>query len=224
MELRTPEDTSIFEAIYTTRALRRFKPDPVPDALLFQALDAAIRAPAGGNNQNWHFVIIRDESKRRQVGEWYLEGWMKSYYGRFEENPALIDELSRQQQLVVRSASHLAHNMGKAPVLVFAAGPRGAAATVYPAVQNFLLACRALGLGSVLTTLFQLNAEKIAALLGVPDNYQLFALLPVGWPTDRFGPVTRTPLVEHVSLDHWNTPWEYAQAQPEHGLRDKWAG
>lgn len=222
MQLKPPESTNVFEVIYSTRALRRYKPDPVPDELIFQALDAAIRAPAGGNNQNWHFVVVKDEERRRQIGEWYLDGWMKSYYGRFEENPALIDEQPRQQQLVIRSASHLAHNMGRAPVLVFAAGPRGAASNVYPAVQNFLLACRALGLGSALTTLFQLHADKIVEYLGVPENYQLFALLPVGWPSDRHGPVTRAPLSKRVSLDHWQTPWDYAEGQPEQGLRDRW--
>ncbi|HXH23306.1 MAG TPA: nitroreductase family protein [Dehalococcoidia bacterium] len=222
MEIKPPEQTGLFEALYTTRALRRFKPDPVPDEVLFQVIDAAIRAPAGGNQQVWHFLIIRDPELRLKVAKWYEDGWNNSGYREVETDPARLAALPRQQQLVVRSAAYLAHNMQEAPVLVFVCGPRNAGGSIYPAVQNFLLACRGMGLGSTLTTLFMRNFDKIAQELGIPEGQQAFALLPVGYPRDKFGPVSRRPVWKHASLDRWGNEWPFAKAQPDQGWRDKW--
>ncbi len=147
MDARPPEAVELFEALYSTRAIRRFKPDPVPDELLFQVIDAAIRAPAGSNQQIWHFLIVRDPEKRRQIGEWYWQTWAE--YGRqYLEDPSAIDRLPRQMRLVVRSTDDLARNFAEVPVHLFVCGPKTAAATVYPAIQNLLLACRGVGLGS----------------------------------------------------------------------------
>ena len=106
MPVASPENVGLFEALYSTRALRRYKPDPVPDDVLFQVLDAGIRAPAGGNAQVWHFLIVRDEAKRRRIGELYMKTW-ESYGKRFLENPETIDQLPRQMQLVIRSPAVL---------------------------------------------------------------------------------------------------------------------
>ncbi len=222
MKIKRPEETGLFEALYSTRALRRFKPDPVPDEVLFQVIDAAIRAPAGGNNQVWHFLVVRDPGERMQIARWYEDGWNNSGYLQIEQNAAAIAAMPRQQRLVLRSASYLAHNMHEAPVLVFICGPRNAGGSIYPAVQNFLLACRGMGLGSALTTLYMRNFDKVADLLAIPEGQQAFALLPVGYPRDRFGPVGRRPVVKHASLDRWGQEWPFAAAQPGDGWRDKW--
>jgi nitroreductase len=224
MDIKPPEQTGLFEALYSTRALRRFRPDPVPDELIFQAIDAAIRAPAGGNQQVWHFLVIRDPDLRMQVSKWYEDGWNNSGYRAIETDPAAIAALPRQQRLVVESAAYLAHNMHEAPVLVFVCGPRNAGASIYPAIQNFLLACRGQGLGSALTSLYMRNFDKIAELLAIPEGQMAFALLPVGYPRDRFGPVSRRPVSKHASLDKWGNEWPFAAAQPAEGWRDRWLG
>lgn len=222
METKAPEQVGLFEALYTTRALRRFKPDAVTDEVLFQVIDAAIRAPAGGNNQAWHFLIVRDAEKRRQIAAWYEDGWNRSPYRNIEADPAQIAAMPRQQQVVVRSAAYLAHHMDEAPVLVFVCGPRNAGGSIYPAIQNFLLACRGMGLASALTSLFAPNFDKIATLLNIPEGQQAFGLMPVGYPRDKIGPVTRRPVVKHASLDAWGQAWPFAAAQPEQGWRDRW--
>src|SRR3990172_5226210 len=119
MDIKPPDQTGLFEALYSTRALRRFKPDPVPDEVLFQVIDAAIRAPAGGNQQGWHFLIIRDSEIRMQISKWYEDGWNNSGYVAIEGDAAQIAAMPRQQRLVLRSAAYLAHHMHEAPVLVF---------------------------------------------------------------------------------------------------------
>ncbi len=99
MDLKPADKVGLFEALYSTRALRRFKPDPVPDELLFQVLDAAIRAPAGSNQQIWHFLIVRDAEKRRQIGEMYWQTWTQ-YGKQYVDDPSAIDRLPRQTQLL----------------------------------------------------------------------------------------------------------------------------
>jgi len=216
-------DVGLFEALYTTRALRRYKPDPVPDEVLFQVIDAAIRAPAGGNMQVWHFLIVRDAAKRRRIGELYLETW-KSYGKQFLENPDSVDQLPRQMQLVVRSTDWLARHFAEAPVHLFVCGPEQSAGTVYPAMQNVLLACRGLGLGSVITMFHRPYAAELRELLGIPEGQVAHGLLPIGWPSDKIGPVSRIPVRKVASLDRWGSPWEYAERQPEEGLRKRWTG
>jgi nitroreductase len=223
MDVKPPEDVGLFEALYSTRALRRFKPDPVDDETLFQVIDAAIRAPAGSNMQVWHFLVVRDEEKRRQIGEAYWETW--STYGKqYVDDPTEIDKLPRQMELVVRSTDDLARNIAQVPVHLFICGPDGAGGTVYPAVQNALLACRGLGLGSVVTSFHRGHMDKLGPLLGLPDGQTAHALLPIGWPSDRIGPVGRRPVHKVTSIDGWGEPWQYALDQPEQGLRSRWTG
>lgn len=223
MDARSPEDVGLFEALYSTRALRRFKPDPVDDELLFQVIDAAIRAPAGSNMQVWHFLIVRDEEKRRRIGEAYWKTWT-SYGKQYIDDPAEIDRLPKQMQLVVRSTDHLARNIAEVPVHLFICGPDGAAGTVYPAVQNALLACRGLGLGSVMTAFHRGHMDRLGPLLGLPEGQTAHALLPIGWPADRIGPVSRRPVHKVTSIDRWGERWQYAVEQPEEGLRSRWTG
>ena len=216
----------LFEAIYTNRALRRFKPDPVPDEAIFQIIDAGIRAPTGSNAQSWKFLVVRDPEKRRTIAGWYREAWTR-YARQYEENPESVKALPRQQQLVVRSAGYLAEHLEEVPVFILVCGPKGpvpgaSGASIYPCVQNMLLAARALGLGSVLTTFHRLHEEDVCRLLNIPDRYETYALLPVGYPEDRHGPVRRRPVREVTFEETWGRAWPFAEAQPDGGWLDRW--
>jgi nitroreductase len=223
MDATSPENLGLFEALYSTRALRRFKPDPVDDELIFQVIDAAIRAPAGSNMQVWHFLIVRDEEKRRQIGEAYWETWT-AYGKQYVDDPSAIGRLPKQMELVVRSTDDLARNIAEVPVHLFICGPEGAAGTVYPAVQNALLAARGLGLGSVVTAFHHGHMDKLGPLLNIPDGQVAHALLPIGWPSDRIGPVSRRPVHKVTSIDSWGEKWQYALDQPDEGRRAQWTG
>lgn len=215
------ESVGLFEALYSTRALRRFTDEPVSDEDLYQVIDAAIRAPAGGNRQIWHFLIVRDAEKRRQIGDMYWQTWAE-YGKQYVDDPSSIDKLPQQMRLVVRSTDDLARNIGKVPVHLFICGPAQAEGSVYPAVQNALLACRGLGLGSAFTGFHRRSMDKLRPLLGIPEEQTAYALLPIGWPSDRIGAVNRRPVRKVASIDTWGNAWTYANTQPEEGLRDRW--
>lgn len=215
-------DPGLFETIYTTRALRRFKPDPVPDEVLFQLFDAAIRASSGQNAQDWRWIIIRDSAIKRQLKEWALEGWARysARYGTEEE----IAALPRNQRLSLNSVRDLAYGLEQVPVIVAVLGMKGRHSTpggsTFPAVQNFQLAARALGLGS---SIFNLPMrEPLYEMLGIPENNQLYCLLPIGYPTDRQGPLNRKPVKAVVFDEKYGASWRFADAQPDDGWGDRW--
>src|SRR5438093_13068228 len=163
----------LFEAIYTTGARRRLKPDPVPDAVLFPLCDAAIRAPSGQNAQDWRFVVVTDPEIKRRMQAWAEEGWAR-YQPRYAENPALMDQLPRTQRLSLKGVAHLVRHLAEAPVIVIVCGLRGRHSTpggsTFPAVQNLLLSARALGLGGSIFNLPLTHAEELMEALGIPDN------------------------------------------------------
>ncbi len=224
------ERPGLFETLYTTRALRRFKTDPVADDVLFQLFDAAIRAPSGQNAQDWRFVIIRDAAVKAKMQEWSQTPWQR-YIARYadrhsSEKGSAIDELPRAQRLSLRSVEHLVHHLAQCPVVVAVLGLKGRHGTpggsTFPAVQNLLLAARALGLGGSVFN-FPLSYEpQLRALLRVPDNNQIYCLLPIGYPTDRHGPVGRKPVADVVYLDRFGAQWPFAQRQPPDGWQDRW--
>lgn len=193
------------EAIFTQRAIRRFRPDPLPEGDLRAVLEAAIRAPSGGNTQPWHFLVVRDAELRARFGELYREAWWAKRRDAGIRGPEDIPESDR----VARSAMRLADEIGAAPVtvLVCATG-RGAGAmgSVIPAVQNLLLAARALGIGGTITTLHVQVEERVHELFGIPSSAQVVYAVPLGYPRGRFGPAQRKPLAEVSSLDRWGQP------------------
>ena len=221
MDVKPPDQIGLFEALYSTRALRRFTDQPVPDEVLFQVVDAAIRAPAGGNMQIWHFLVVRDEAKRKRIGELYWQTWTE-YGTQYVDDPSAIDELPPQMRQVVRSTDHLARNIASAPVHLFVCGPENSQGTIYPAVQNVALACRGLGLGTVITGFHRRWDAEIRELLGIPEGQVPHALMPIGYPSDKIGPVGRRPVRKAASLDTWGEPWPFAAEQPEEGWRDRW--
>ena len=191
----------VFEAIGTQRAMRRLKPDPVSDEDLWTILDAAIKAPSGGNRQPWNFLVIRDPEIKRKIAEYYLDGWNR-IYGPFRDF-ALLDPATAR---TCNSADHLA----EVPVLILATVQRDgiapgspAGASVYPAVQNLMLAARALGLGATITTLHMEHEREVKELLGIPEGVDTMALIPIGWPKGRFGPPARQPVEQVTFWDRW---------------------
>jgi nitroreductase len=191
---------TLFEAIYAQRAIRRFKSDPVPQEAIEQIIEAAVRAPSGGNRQPWSFVVIRDDAAKRRIGEWYLDGWNVTY----------ASDTSRPHNALYRSAEALAHHIAETPVLILACTSGTSTsitsgASIYPAVQNLMLAAAALGLGTVITTFHRRHEEELKQLLGIPADVQTAALIPVGYPAngERFGGSKRRPITEIAHYDRW---------------------
>ena len=192
------------EAIFSLRAIRRLKPDPIPDADLRDILEATIRAPNGGNTQRWHFLVVKDAALRAQPGTLYREAWWAKRRDEGIHGPEDIPPTARNRQ----SAMRLADEFGNAPVMVLicatARGPE-AAASVIPSVQNLLLAARALGVGGTITRLHPQVEERVHALFGIPPTAQVVYCIPLGYPQGHFGPNQRKPLTEVCSYDHWGT-------------------
>lgn len=213
----------LFDAIYTTRALRRLRPDPVPEDILFQLIDAAIRAPSGQNAQDWRFVVITDSILKERMQRWTEAAWAQ-YKSRFDD-PA---KLPRTQRLSLESVGYLATHLGEAPAIVAICGRRGRHSTpggsTFPAVQNLLLAARTLGLGASIFNLALGHQQELDSALGIPDDNQIYCLVPVGYPLDKFGPVNRKPVKRVAFWNRWDQPWEYAKKQPDEGWLAKWAG
>ena len=199
-----PEEIGLFEAIYTQRAIREFKPDPVPDEMIHKLIEAATKAPSGSNRQSWRFLVIRDHELKRKIGEYYNRA-RSSRYGAGAP-PSNIPARRRA------ASDYMAEHLHDVPVLVLACIEHdGAPSTmsrggsIYPAVQNLLLAARGLGLGSVITSLHKRYEDEIKELLGIPENVETAALLPIGFPADgaRYGPTRRAPVHEVTFYDHW---------------------
>ena len=190
-------DMSLFDAIHTQRSVRHFSTKPVDEELVDAILEAAIRAPSAGNRQPWHFIVIRDREAKRRLGQWYLDSWRHMV--------AAIGDAASESY---RSGGDLARQMKDIPVLILACVNQGAStmgSSIYPAVQNLMLAARALGLGTVLTTNHMRFEQEVKAFLGIPEDVDTAALIPIGYPVEgvRFGGSRRKPLTEVVSYDRW---------------------
>ncbi len=194
----------VFEAMHSQRAIRRLKTDPVPDELIWKVLDAAIRAPSGSNQQPWNFIVIRNPDTRKRIGELYLEVWSSFRSGQPQQT-----EPDPKTAKIHASADHLANHLGEAPVLILVtfnnsiSSSSVVGSSIFPAVQNLMLAARALGLGSVLTTTHRGREAQIKELLGIPDDVDTMALIPLGWPQGRFGPTDRHPVDQVTYWDRW---------------------
>lgn len=204
------DDIGLFEAIYSQRAIRKLKPDPVSDDLVHKLIEAATKAPSGGNTEPWAFIVIRDLETRKKIAAWYLDAWEKTYVAGTDGGKNLAKNIER----VYGAADHLARNLQDVPVLILVCGrnaPREHSAlsgsyygSIYPAVQNLLLAARGLGLGAALTTLHKLHDQEVKELLGIPDSVETIALIPVGHPRGRYGPTTRKPVEEVTHQERWD--------------------
>ncbi len=183
------EDVPLLEAIRTTRAIRRLRPDPVPRALVRKVCEAGTFAPSGGNRQPWSFIAVTDPERRAFVADRYRRAFASYIAPALEaaKDPSFAPAKRRNMQ----AALHLAEHLHEAPVHLFVAGwlRRGEPQlqALFPAVQNILLACRAVGLGASLTTVHRAFGAEIDAVLGLPEDRQSCALLPIGWPIGSYG-------------------------------------
>ncbi len=212
----------LFEAMRTCRSIRRFRPDPIPEADLRRILEAAICAPSGGNRQNWAFVVVRDPELRRRIGEYYREATLQLYASGYLDPPeGASDEVVEQYARRRRNGERFAHHIHEAPVIVIAClrtadgepPPFTAGGSIYPAVQNLMLAARALGIGSVITTNHKRTHDReVNELLGIPPDYVTAALVPLGYPAGRFGPLSRRPIEEVCFADRFSQPIELPPA------------
>jgi nitroreductase len=206
----------VFEIMQTTRAMRRLKPDPVPDALIVKILRAGAAAANGGNIQKWRFLVIKDPAKKQAVQRWYKKAYDEVIGPRYAASapPPGTDaaKYARQHNAV----EYLTEHFHEAPVWIVVCledpkPTRMSGASAYPAVQNMLLAARALGLGSTLTTRHLIYEKEAEAALGLPPGVHSYAILPIGWPMGKFGPVGRGPLEAITYLDNWGESWEGAK-------------
>jgi nitroreductase len=207
------EDDKLFDIIQSTRAMRRLKPDPVPDALIAKILQAGSCAPNGGNIQRWRFLVIKDTAIKKAVQVWYkraLDEVVGPRYRTSAPPPGATKEGYERQHGAVE---YLTDHFHEAPVWIVpciedkAPQTRGSGASIYPAVQNMLLAARALGLGATLTNRHLHYEKETQAAMGLPPNVHSYAIIPIGWPMGNFGPVKRGPLADFVYQDKWGQPY-----------------
>jgi nitroreductase len=215
------------EAIETQRAIRRLRPDPVDDALVRRLIELALKAPTGSNAQNWEFIVVRDPRVKARLAR-LNRGMFRLYGGIGRRVVANDPKMLRTLDAVQWQADHFE----EVPVVVVAC-LRGLRlpfpailatsfyGSIYPSVQNLLLAARAAGLGAALITmpLWSLFAAKRA--LGCPWNVTPCAVIPLGWPRGRYGPTTRRPVEEVTSIDRYgNRAWRPGQGVSREGAGD----
>jgi nitroreductase len=204
----------LFDILYTTRAMRRLKPDAVPDALIHHLLQAATAAPSAGNRQRWRFLVIKDPQIKQQVQRYYKKAFDEVVAPRYRASAPPPGTTHAQYDRQLGAVRYLTEHFHEAPVWIVACideaeqiPTRWSGASIYPAVQNILLAARALGLGATLTTRHLLFEEEVEDILGLPPGVHSYAIIPIGYPLGHFGPVRRGPLTDVVYLDRWGTPY-----------------
>lgn len=210
------EHMGLFEAIYNCRAMRRLKPDPVPEEMLVRLIDAANQAPSGSNMQNGRWLVVRDADQKAKLAE-LNKSAVIAYAGPQSGRPASLPHHSEERrQRMLASVLWQAEHLQEVPAVViacleFAAPPAdsfsagaGAGGSIWPGVQNLLLAARALGLGAAPTTLGLRDRKAAKSVLNLPEEIEPFCLIPVGYPMGRFGTVTRRPTAEIMRWDRWS--------------------
>lgn len=204
----------LFEIIHTTRAMRRLKPDPVPDDLIRKILEAGVCAANGGNFQRWRFLVVKDKAVKKAVQVWYKKAFDEVIGPRYASSRPPPGVTAAKYARQHHAVEYLTEHYHEAPVWIVACLDEGkntptpgSGASIYPAVQNMLLAARALGLGSTLTTRHLHHAREADAALGLPDGVHSYAILPIGWPKGKFGPVRRTRLEDVVFSERWGNAY-----------------
>lgn len=206
----------LVDAMMTQRAVRRVRPDAIDDALVLRVIELALKAPTGSNGQNWEFIVVKDGDAKRQLATRYRQAW--SIYGSIGRRLAGDDESMLK---ILRAVEWQVDHFEEIPVLVvpcLRAGMREGRipfvpmpsiamssfyGSIYPSVQNLLLAARAMGLGASLITLPLWTATSARAILGLPMSVTPCCVVPLGWPQGRYGPTTRRPVREVVHLDRY---------------------
>jgi nitroreductase len=211
-------------AMLGQRAVRRVLPDPVDDAIVLRCIELALRAPSGSNGQNWEFVVVKDRSVKEALGAQYRRAW--GIYGRAAARVARGPDDSESMAKILRAVEWQVDNFAEIPVIVVAC-LRGRPplvplppvaesswyGSIYPSVQNLLLAARAMGLGASLITLPLWSSTVARRILGLPLTVQPCCAVALGWPHGRYGATTRKPVGDVVHLDcYGNRPWRTTQS------------
>ena len=213
----------VFEALYTTRAMRRVKEDPIPDEIIKSMIDSAIRAPSGSNRQDWRFLAVTDQKVRNQLANIYRETWdyyVKSFYNSSSDLGA--SNLKDKEQIesvrrISNSASWLAENYDKVPLLVLAFSrndPTGS--SIYPAIWSLMLAARSHGIGTCLTTVMSFKTEEVYEVLDIPADkgWSLNATITAGYPLGKWGVAERKPVEEVTFLNKWGQSPDWNLTEP----------
>ncbi len=226
------------EAMMSQRAIRRLLPDPVDDDIVLRCIELALKAPTGSNGQNWEFVVVKDRAKKARLGRKYEQVW-RNYHrvgGWLADNQdtnAVVGAMAKgagtatsdpeAMHRILEAVQWQVDNFADLPVLVVAClkGRRvpympqplmvnsSFFGSIYPSVQNLLLAARAVGLGASLITLPLWNTAAVRRVLGLPLNVSPACIVPIGWPRGRYGPTTRRAVGDVVHVDTYgNRPWE----------------
>jgi nitroreductase len=215
-------DMPLQEAMETQRAVRRLLPDPVDDGLVLRCIELALKAPTGSNGQNWEWIVVRDQAIKETLGKQYRRAW--ALYGRAGERITRGDEAMAK---VLRAVEWQVEHFTELPVLVVAClrGNRvplvpmppiavsSYYGSIYPSVQNLLLAARAMGLGASLITLPLWSTTVARRVMDLPLSVHPCCVVPLGWPRGRYGPTTRRPVGDVTHLDRFgNQPWRESSA------------
>lgn len=208
------DEMSVFEVMYHCRAMRRLEKKEVPEELLLKIVDAANQAASGSNRQSARWIIVRDESKRKELAELNRKG-VDAYIGPDTSRPGeLPHQSSAKRQKMLDAVLWQRDHMHEVPALIIAcmefeepidalAMARGSG-SIWPGIQNLLLAARAVGLGAAPTTLALMDQKAAAQVLQLPENMAAYCLIPIGYPLGNFGTVSRKPLAEIMRFDTWS--------------------
>jgi nitroreductase len=210
---------TLYSILSTTRSIRRISTDPINPEVLNRVLQAAVWAPSGGNRQPWRIIAVRDRAKKQQLSDIYTQEWTKYVELNMTRVAGQPDSVVEQVRRGLAIGTHLAENLADVPVVaMFVHDPREifvtdanlgrtsvvGGASLYPAVQNLLLAARAEGLGGVLTTLISSREPEVRTVLELPEPWGVYAMVPLGHPVGNHGPLRRAPLESMVKFDKWS--------------------
>ena len=211
MPVPSPEDLPVLEALHSTPARRYLSTEPISEEVLWALLDAAVRGPSGGNTQRWAWVVVTDQELKKQIAGFYRDGWEKAYGSRREQILGADPDSDGMSKRSFLAADHLAAHLEEAPVWVIpvllgaarSGNPR-LGSSIYGAVQQLMLAARAHGVGSTLTTLYTGHEDDVRKLLNLPENALTMALIPLGYPArGRWAQPKRRPLDEVVFQERY---------------------
>ncbi len=215
-------DMPLVDAMMTQRAVRRVYPDPIDDEILMKCIDVALHAPTGANGQNWEFIVIKDYDTKKRLAKRYRQAWNLYYQTVIRRVAATDESMAKTARAVQWQVDHFT----EVPVLIVAclrlgakdgrvpfvpmphAALSGFFGSIYPSVQNLLLAARAMGLGASLITLPLWSVTSTRRTLGLPVSVTPCCVVPLGWPRGRYGPTTRRPAAEVMHFNRYgNRPW-----------------
>lgn len=216
----------VYEAIYTTRAMRRLSPEPLPDDLLPKLFDAAVRGPSGGNEQRFRFLTISNPDTKQEIQRIYracLDELNATQYAAAQDRVSSGNPDDPEVQQTIRidsSAQWFADNLHHSPVLIFVFGKPGGETTTFPCLWNLCLAARAEGYGTAITTLLKIKKDQVEQLLGVPQDgpdggmWHMHGMVPIGVPLGKWGVAKRRPAHESVYGERWGQAVEWSVDEP----------